>query len=80
MAKNYGLTATTTVVLAHPKNRMMVQPNTITLWYVKRDTEHALFNLPRNTKTHSVTVLVNGLKAKLTSICTDGTARFLRIK
>lgn len=80
MAKNYGVKATTVVTVRHPKNRMIVRPLSISLWYLKRDSEAALFRAPGNSKTHSVTFLVNGYPCKIDSISTDGTARFTRIK
>lgn len=76
---SYEVKLTTKIVIRHPKNRMLVTPDRISLWYLKRDNEQALFRAPSNTKTHRVTCTVNGYKAKLVSVSTDGTARFERI-
>jgi hypothetical protein len=80
MPKNYGMKLETTVRLYHPKGRMKVWPDALNLWYLKRDTRHALFTAPHDSKTHTVIYFVNGFKAKLKTVSTDGLAQFRRVK
>ena len=75
----YGTKVTITAVVRHPKNKTAIRSERIFLWGLKRDTEFALFNLPCPTKTRTVLCVVNGRKAKLDSVSTDGTARFIRL-